>query len=399
MAGIRGTTVSGGLTVVIDTNGQLGTVDGVGDFGNGDTGVGSGALANNTGANNSALGFNALFSNTEGNFNSAVGFSALYSNTIGSSNTATGNNALASNTEGNANTAIGDFALISNTTGNSNTAVGSTAMQTNTTGSENTATGSGALGGMESGDFNTADGVIALNNMISGSFNTAVGRITFYSMTSGDGNIAIGEGAGANLTTGDQNIYIGNLGEAAESNTIRIGSSCTNCGPGGSTGPHTATFIAGISGQDATNGEPVYINSDGKLGTVLPSSARFKDEIKPMNKASEAILALKPVTFRYKKEFDPKRIPQFGLVAEEVEKVNPDLVKRDRDGNLQTVRYEAVNAMLLNEFLKAHRRIEDQDKRIEQLAAQLKEQSLQIQKVNDKVELNRPASRTVLNNQ
>src|SRR5262249_2258962 len=140
-------------------------------------------------------------------------------------------------------------------------------------------------------------------------------------------------------------------------------------------------FIAGISGSTVPDGVSVIVGTDGKLGTVV-SSERFKDEIQPMDKASEAILSLKPVTFRYKHELDPERIPQFGLVAEDVEKVNPDLVARDDQGKPYTVRYEAVNAMLLNEFLKAHRRIEEQDRRIDQLTAQLKEQAAQIQKVN-----------------
>src|SRR4029077_5868454 len=140
------------------------------------------------------------------------------------------------------------------------------------------------------------------------------------------------------------------------------------------------------------------IDANGRLG-VKPSSKRFKDEIKPMDKASEAILALKPVTFRYKKELDADGIPQFGLVAEEVAKVNPDLVVKDAEGKIYTVRYEAVDAMLLNEFLKEHQRIEEQDKRIDQLTAQLKEQAALIQKVNDKVELNRSAPQTVLNKQ
>ena len=193
--------------------------------------------------------------------------------------------------------------------------------------------------------------------------------------------------AGDFLTTGDGNIYIGvtsltGEGSSGENQTTRIGFS-----------GQFATYISGISGKDATGGDQVFITSDGKLGTInIPSSARFKDEIKPMNEASEVILALKPVTFRYKKEFDPKRAPQFGLVAEEVEKVNPDLVKRDRDGKLQTVRYEAVNAMLLNEFLKARRQIDAQQKQIEALTAGL-------QKVSAQVEASKPAPQVVNNNQ
>jgi hypothetical protein len=224
------------------------------------------------------------------------------------------------------------------------------------------------------------------------------------------------------LTTGDNNIVIGNLGAAAESDSIRIGMEVTAIDEFDITHPaHTATYIAGISGQTASDGVAVYVNTDGKLGT-LTSSARFKDQIKPMEKASEAVLALKPVTFHYKHEIDPKGIPQFGLVAEEVEKVNPDLVVRDADGKVYTVRYEAVNAMLLNEFLKEHRTVQElkstivkqeatlakqqkdfqtttaqQRMEIKTLAASMKEQASQIQKVSDELELRKPASQTVSN--
>jgi Chaperone of endosialidase len=197
----------------------------------------------------------------------------------------------------------------------------------NTTGSDNTANGGSAL------FFNTT-----------GSGATANGFQALYRNATGSSNIALGINAGLNLTTGSNNIDIGNVGIADEANTIRIGTD----------GTQTKTFIAGISGT-AVMGTPVKVNAAGQLGTV-PSSQRFKDEIRPMDKASEAILALKPVTFRYKKEVDPEGIPQFGLVAEDVEKVNPDLVVRDSEGKVFTVRYEAVNAMLLNEFLKEHRK-------------------------------------------
>src|SRR5439155_6440299 len=180
-----------------------------------------------------------------------------------------------------------------------------------------------------------------------GNSNTASAYDERLNNTTGIGNIALGNFAGANLTTGDNNIDVGNVGVAGESNTIRIGT----------IGTQTATYIAGIMGKTAPMGTPVFINANGQLGTT-PSSVRFKDEIKPMDKASEAILALKPVTFRYKKEFDPEGVPQFGLVAEDVAKVNPDLVVRDAEGKVYTVRYEAVNAMLLNEFLKEHRKVE-----------------------------------------
>jgi trimeric autotransporter adhesin len=145
-------------------------------------------------------------------------------------------------------------------------------------------------------------------------------------------------------------------------------------------------------------GVAVKVNAAGQLGTA-PSAERFKQNIKPMEKTSEAILALKPVTFRYKKEIDPDRTPQFGLVAEDVEKVNPNLVVRDKEGRPYTVRYEAVNAMLLNEFLKAHGEVEKQQKEIDALKTELKEQKALIRKVSDRVGLNRPGWQMVVNDQ
>jgi hypothetical protein len=221
-----------------------------------------------------------------------------------------------------------------------------------------------------------------LNNDTGGS-NTAVGYHGLYNNTTGGSNIALGFEAGQALTTGDNNIDIGNQGIADEAGTIRIGD------------VQSATFIAGISGT-AVVGDAVVVDANGQLGTVA-SSERFKDAVKAMDKVSEAILSLKPVTFHYKKEIDPKGIPQFGLVAEEVAKVNPDLVLRDRKGKIYSVRYEAVNAMLLNEFLKEHRRVQSQEKEIDALRAELKEQRALIQKVNDKVELNKAAPQTVAN--
>src|SRR6266700_174794 len=214
-----------------------------------------------------------------------------------------------------------------------------------------------------------------------------------------NGNTAEGAFALQNLTTGDNNIDISNGGVAAESNTIRIGNEIAFTDLEGVMHPaHTQTFIAGISGATASGGAAVFVNSSGQLGTIT-SSARFKDAIKPMDKVSEAILALKPVTFHYKKELDPDATPQFGLVAEDVAKVNPALVTRDAEGKVYTVRYEAVNAMLLNEFLKEHRMVQQQEKEIDALKAELKEQRVLIQKVNDKVELGKPAPQTVLNSQ
>jgi hypothetical protein len=320
------------------------------------------------------------------NANTFLGDDALANNTTGTSNTATGAHALQQNTEGLQNTAIGSAALTANTTGGANTAIGSAALQRNTTGGANTAIGSVALFSNTTGADNTATGVGALSKNKIGSNNTAVGADALHGNTRGSSNIALGVGAGGSIRTGSNNIEIGNRGVADESNTIRIGT----------VGTHDAASIAGISGATVAGGVGVIVDNNGKLGTIV-SSARFKDAIKPMDKESKAILALKPVSFRYKREIDPEGIPHFGLVAEDVDKVNPDLVARDAEGKVFTVRYEAVNAMLLNEFLKAHRRIEEQDKRIDQLTAQLKEQAEQIRKVKDKVEMNRTAPQMVVN--
>jgi hypothetical protein len=331
--------------------------------GGGNTAMGFAALlTNTTGANNTATGLDALVANTIGNANTATGSSALESNTSGSSNTATGLSALQSNATGSFNTATGLQTLLSNTTGAANTATGSQALSGNTTGGNNTATGFTALQS-NNGNDNTADGFEALFSNTTGSDNTAVGLGALINNTSGKTNVAVGSNAGQNLTTGSNNIDVGAnvVGNASDANTIRIGKQ----------GTQKATFIAGIFGT-AVTGSPVVVASNGKLG-VATSSARFKEAIKPMDKNSEAILALKPVTFHYKEELDPDKAPQFGLVAEEVQKVDPELVIHDDQGKPFTVRYEAVNAMLLNEFLKEHRRIE-------QLQAENRDRDLKAEK-------------------
>jgi hypothetical protein len=241
--------------------------------------------------------------------------------------------------------------------GISNTANGFHALFSNTTGSANTATGGSALL-VNTGDFNTATGFSALQNN-----------------TTGQLNVALGVDAGSAVTTANNVICIGSPG-ANVSNTCFIGN------------------IYGTNEGGAISA--VYINSVGQLGTQAPPSARrFKREIKSMERASEAILGLNPVTFHYKS--DSAGTPQFGLIAEEVAKVNPDLVVRDKNGEIYTVRYDAVNAMLLNEFLKAHRKMEEQDKRIDELTAHLKEQAAQIQKVSAQLEANKPEPRVVNN--
>jgi hypothetical protein len=259
--------------------------------------------------------------------NTAVGAGTLLFNT-GDNNTATGALALLSNTTGSENTANGAFALVSST-GIGNTATGASALTSNTTGNNNTANGASALALNTTGNTNTASGANAL-----------IGN------TTGSSNIALGAAAGSSLTTGNNNIDIGNAGFNSDSGTIRIGDV-----------DHTRTFIAGIHGvtTGVADAIPVLIDSAGQLGT-MSSSRRFKKDIQSMDKTSEVILGLKPVTFHYRS--DAKGTPQFGLIAEEVAEVNPDLVVRDEDCDIYTVRYEAVNAMLLNEFLKEHRKVE-----------------------------------------
>jgi hypothetical protein len=310
--------------------------------------------------------------------NTFLGDGALGDNPAGYSDTATGAFALISNTSGSYNTAAGFLALSDNTTGGENTATGAYALERNTTGFFNTANGNGALLANTTGGNNTANGYSALFYNTTGGSNTAEGYQALYNSTTGSNNIALGNGAGTNLTTGSNNIEIGSAGVAAEANTIRIGDPAVQ----------TATFIAGISDAMVT-GSRVVVNSSGQVG-VAPSSQRFKEAIRPMDKASEAILALKPVTFRYKHELDPEGIPQYGLVAEQVEKVNPDLVARDEQGKPYTVRYEAVNAMLLNEFLKEHQTVQELKKQVAELTAGL-------QKVNAQLELSKAATQTVVN--
>jgi len=338
-----------------------------GGYPGGNTAEGTGSLQNlTTGIWNTANGYQALFHTTTGGFNTATGFNALYSNTTGTENVANGVNALHSNTIGNGNTATGVGTLYNNTIGHHNTANGSKALYSNINGFSNTATGDNALFSNLYGYENVANGNFALYRSTTGYYNTAIGDRALTN-NRGNGNTALGAGAGYNLTTGDNNIDIDNDGVAGESNTIRIGE----------VGVQNATFVAGIHGATTSGGVAVYVNSSGRLGT-LTSSARFKQDVHSMDKASETILALKPVTFRYRREIDTDGIPQFGLIAEEVAKVNPDLVVRDRNGEIYSVRYEAVNAMLLNEFLKARRQIDAQQKQIQALTAGLQRVSAQL---------------------
>jgi hypothetical protein len=346
---------------------------------------------------NTAEGENAFFDLDVNNStdNTAIGFDVLHFADVIFGDTAVGSQAMEFGS-GNFNVAVGFEALFQNA-GSDNTAIGASALGLNGLGNNNTAVGDGALFFNNNGNSNTCIGTNALTNNMSGST-----------------NIAVGFSAGTNLSTGSNNIYIGSpVGSAGESNRIRIGT----------IGTQKNAFIAGIFGVTVAAGVPVIVDSNGRLGTTT-SSKRFKDAIKPMDKASEAILALKPVTFHYKQELDRNGIPQFGLVAEEVAKVDPDLVVRDEQGKPYTVRYEAVNAMLLNEFLKEHRKVGEQEakeqeleatvaqqekkfgsiiaqqqKEIQALTASLKAQASQIQKVSDQLEVSRPAPQVVANNQ
>jgi uncharacterized coiled-coil protein SlyX len=398
-----------------------------GGYAGGTTAEGTNALFSlTTGFGNTANGYTALYHNTTGASNTATGFDALHSNN-GTDNTATGFNALGSNTTGNWNTATGTLALFYNN-GSANTATGFEALYKDTTGTDNTAIGYQALQNNTTAHGNTAIGTQALEKNTIGYSNTAIGSVALYGNTTGYDNIALGLSAGSAVTTGHNNIDIGNPGLSGDSNTIRIGVS-------------QKVYIQGIEGFNASGGQPVFIlNGQLGYGPICPpdsctaSSERLKDNIKPMDKVSEAILALKPVTFRYKKEFDPKGVPQFGLVAEDVQKVNPDLVVRDPHGKPYGVRYEAVNAMLLNEFLKEHRKVQElkstataQEATITQLKStvaqqqkdfqattarqekefesKLAEQQKQIkaltsglEKVNNQLEMSKPAPQTVLNN-
>src|SRR5262249_49750103 len=256
------------------------------------------------------------------------------------------------------------------------------------TGKKHCANGFQALASNRAGNSNTASGVLALSDNIGGDNNTAIGHTALSSNTTGSFNIALGAEAGGNLTTESDNIDIANRGVAGEANTIRIGTR----------EKHTNAFIAGINGVAVAGGVGVVIDAKGHLGTIV-SSERFKDAIKPMDKASEAILALKPVTFRYKHDLDSADIPQFGLVAEQVEKVNPDLVACDEQGKPYNVRYEAVNAMLLNEFLKEHKTVQDQGATISRLEKQIEALTAGLHRMSAQLELTKSAPRRVVKNQ
>jgi trimeric autotransporter adhesin len=385
--GVANTAV-GWLSLQSDTDGSFNTAIGVGtllfNIGNQSTGdgtqntaVGAAALLlNTTGARNTAVGVVALLNN-DGDGNTAVGFHALVNNATADANTATGAFALENNTTGASNTAIGFGALLFNTEGNDNTAIGDNALVFNATGGSNTAAGSFALHNNTSGNNNAAFGFNSLFHNTDGSNNTAIGDDALFNSTSGGQNTALGRNAGSGVTTANNVICIG-----ANVAGANVDNSC---------------FIGNIRGAVvAPDAVSVMIDSFGKLGTTTGSSRRFKKDIRQMDNASETILALKPVTFHYNS--DKTETPQFGLIAEEVEKVNRDLVARDDQGIVYAVRYDAVNAMLLNEFLKEHRHVQEQDAVIARLQAQIQALTAGLRKVSAQIELSKSAPQTVLNN-
>ena len=273
-------------------------------------------------------------------------------------NTFLGPGAGNSTMSGDYNTGIGDRALADGITGAFNAAVGSGALINNETGYYNTAIGSSALSINVVGSDNTAIGYSSLINNRADS-NTAVGRTALFGNINGVYNTALGRDAGSAIL-GSNNICIANTGTSADAATIRIGEPAI----------HVATFVAGISGAFSPGGVSVLVNSSGKLG-VATSSRRFKEGIREIAAESDGLMRLQPVAFEYKPEIDPTGLVQYGLIAEDVAEVYPDLVTYGRNGQPETVRYHLVNALLLNEVQKQHRAIERQNETIEDLRAQL----------------------------
>jgi hypothetical protein len=347
--------------LVIDINGYYATPSDL----VGNTALGAGALASNTtGTGNTATGSQALQNNTTGILNTATGNVALQFNTTGDGNTATGDQALGFNTTGSDNTAAGNGALRQNTTGMFNTATGSGAMNFNTTGAGNTAAGYGALFYNTVAGNNTATGRFALTNNTTGNSNTASGANALQNNTTGNNNVAIGFEAANNVSGGNSNnIHIGSPGAASDSGTVRIGTSATQ----------TSFFVAGVGGVTTGNNNavPVVIDSNGQLGTVN-SSRRFKEDIQDMGGASSGLLRLRPVTFRYRQPFaDGSKPIEYGLIAEEVAEVYPDLVAHSADGQIESVKYQVLDSMLLNELQKEHQQVQQQTEEIRLLQTRL----------------------------
>jgi hypothetical protein len=316
------------------------------------------------GSGNTAMGTYAQLELTTGIYNTAAGFYALYDNQTGSYNSAFGAGALFENT-GSDNIAVGAFALEFNA-GSGNTAVGYEALGSNTNGGDNTAVGQQALYSNTGGLFNVAIGQGALQANVSGSSNTAIGETALLNATGG-GNIAIGEKAGEALGAGNDNVYISNPGAPSESGAIRIGGNS-----------QFSAYISGVYTTQVT-GSAVFVTSAGQLG-VLPSAERFKTDVVPMGRATSRLQQLRPVTYQLKS--DASRTRQYGLIAEEVDKIYPELVIRDGTGKIEGVRYEELAPMLLNE-------VQQQRRDTDQLKQQLRQQALQLaqlEQLNDSMQ-------------
>ncbi len=352
------------------------------------TAVGAGTLLANTGNQNTAVGAGALLSNSNGLQNTATGALSLLFNTTGGSNTAIGHSALLNNATGSGNTATGFSALYHNVGGIGNVASGINALYINADGNFNTASGVNALYNNSAGHDNTASGYAALGANIDGNNNTAIGDSALLNKANGSFNVAVGQDAGFDLAAGDGNVYIGAgmSGIAAEANH---------------------TYIRNIKDTSVSglNADFVTVNLNTGLLGHSSSSRRYKEDIQPMENASETLYRLKPVSYRYKKEIDSMQSPAFGLIAEEVAAVNPALVACNAEGEPESVHYEMVNAMLLNEFLKEHRKVQERDRKISEqettitvlkkematVVAHLEEQDLKIQKVSDQLKMDKAA--------
>jgi hypothetical protein len=336
---------------------------------------GTGSLqANTTGYYNAAFGYASLNANTTGYYNAAVGYLSLTSNTTGYANAAVGAWSLSSSTTGDLNAAFGTGSLQANTTGSANAAFGTSSLQVNTTGHDNAAVGAFSLFSNTTGYYNAAFGTGSLQANTTGYYNTAFGYGSLAVNTTGGDNIAIGRNAGCTLTTGSNNIDIGNRGVAGDGSTIRIGTG------------QTRTFIAGISGVTTSGaGVAVLVDSNGQLGTIS-SSRRVKDDIADMGTASSALMTLRPVTFHYKSDQNPSgRTLQYGLIAEEVAEVYPGLVAHSADGQIETVLYQFLPPMLLNEYQKQQRTIEALRAQVEAGDAQRRTRDEQIHTLADQV--------------
>jgi hypothetical protein len=322
--------------VVIDINGYF-----VAQSNSTSTAVGTGA--SNAGTQNTAMGYNALTANS-GTSNTAVGASALTANSLGNNNTAVGASALFSNVLGSANTAIGTNSLLNTFAGNDNTGIGFSALNSNITGSNNVAIGASSLSSNTTGTYNVAIGMNALN-----------------AETSGSDNIALGYQAGNLVTTGNYNIDIGNTGVASDAGVIRIGTA----------GSQTSTYLAGVA-NSSVSGATVVITSNGQLG-VQTSSERFKEDIADIGDASDGLMQLRPVMFRYRNApADGSKREQYGLIAEEVDKIYPELVVRDSDGRPWALAYQELPALLLNEIQKQRRTIAAQEQELQRLSERVR---------------------------